>query len=104
VSFRLALVLVVLAAGSVGCKSRPEEQRPAARDEAPMQPEEPEEPEPPVVLTPIRPEPPVSNKTPTAAQLPVAEDFQLETTTTIVRANYLNELERLEADVRADGN
>ena len=41
---------------------------------------------------------------PTAAQLPVPEDFQAETATTIMRANYLSELDKLETEVRADEN
>jgi hypothetical protein len=41
---------------------------------------------------------------PSAAQLPVPEDFQTETAATIMRANYLSELDKLETEVRADEN
>ena len=41
---------------------------------------------------------------PSAAQLPVPEDFQAETASTIIRANYLSELDKLETEVRTDEN
>lgn len=44
-----------------------------------------------------------SDEPPSAAQLPVAEDFQVETAAAIVRANYRSELEALEGELRADG-
>jgi hypothetical protein len=103
----LTIVSVSLGAGMSGCKTatreRSAEQKPRRVDmdktdqgdeplraiEAPMP-----EPVPPVV----EPAPP------SAAQLPVAEDFQAETAATIMRANYRNELEALETEVHTDGN
>jgi hypothetical protein len=51
---------------------------------------------------PVTPTPTPSDEPPTAAQLPVAEDFQAETATTIIRANYHKELDALEGEMRAD--
>lgn len=88
------LVLIVLALSA--CKS--------TRSERPAELEEPQtevEPPPPAAKAP---EPAAeSSEPPTAAQLPVAEDFQTETTAAIVRANYRHELENLETEMRADG-
>jgi hypothetical protein len=97
------LLLCALSAASA-CKDKPVTQ-PAAQ----LRAEEAKEVEaelarqPAVVVPVLAPEAtPDRGASPSAAQLPVPEDFQAETATTIMRANYLNELDKLETEVRAD--
>lgn len=47
-----------------------------------------------------RPEP--EDPSPSAAQLPVPEDFHAEAAASIAAGNYLGELDKLEAELRAD--
>lgn len=107
-SFGRALTIWALLASSA-CKDKPEgrspepEQRRAAETkeveaELAGQPENP----PGVATAPVAA--PGKDTPPSAAQLPVPEDFQVETATTIMRANYLNELDKLETEVRTDEN
>ena len=107
-SFGRALAIWALLAASA-CKDKPEgrspepEQRRAEETkeveaELAHQPEKP----PGVATAPVAA--PDQDAPPSAAQLPVPEDFQAETATTILRANYLSELDKLETEVRADEN
>lgn len=56
------------------------------------------------VPEPVRVATPEETRPPSPAELPVPEDFQPEAAATIMRANYLSELEKLESEVRADEN
>ncbi|HET8935843.1 MAG TPA: hypothetical protein VFN67_20490 [Polyangiales bacterium] len=106
------ICLVVFLGISIGaCKATPSE-RPAELEEA--EPDHNELPPPAAAKAPEPEAPPPAAKgstppaadgseTPSAAQLPVAEDFQLEMTAAIVRSNYRHELDNLESELRADG-
>ena len=100
--FSIVLVGLVLSA----CKSQPE--RPAELEEPPADQVEPELPPPPPPPPPAaakEPQPAAdSSDTPSAVELPVAEDFQAETAAAIVRSNYRHELDNLESEMRADGD
>lgn len=93
--------LWVAAVGCVlcACKGAARE-RPAELDTPPAEQVQPERA---VPTSPIEaPAPAEESPPPTAAQLPVAEDFQAETAKAIVRANYRSELDALEGELRAD--
>jgi hypothetical protein len=99
---RIQLVFVS-ALALCACKStsseRPAELETEAHDRA--------EPPPPAAVKPHEPAPVKladDSEPPSALQLPVAEDFQAETATAIVRSNYRRELEALETELRADEN
>lgn len=107
-SDRRAGALCVLLLAASACKDKP-----AARPAEPEQrrAEEAREVEAELARQPELPGPepvplavPEENRPPSAAQLPVPEDFLPETAATILRANYLSELEKLETEVRADEN
>ena len=107
-SFGRALAIWALLAASA-CKEKPEARlaEPAQRRDEETKEVEAElarQPERPSGVAPAPVAVPEDNALPSAAQLPVPEDFQPETTTTIMRANYLSELDRLENEVRADEN
>ena len=93
--------IVVLGLALSACKSTPSE-RPAELEE-PQNDNDQVEPPPPAAKAPEPAPAAPSSEPPTAAQLPVAEDFQVEATAAIVRANYRHELENLETEMRADG-
>ena len=108
-SFRGALAIWVLVAASA-CKDKPEGRTPEpeqrrAEESREVEAERARQPEaaPEVVTAPVG-APDQEDVAPSAAQLPVPEDFQAETATTIMRANYLSELDRLETEVQTDEN
>ena len=107
-SFSRALAFAALLAAG-GCKDKPEgrsaepslrraEEAKEVEAELARQPDKTPEQVTAPVASPDREAPP------SAAQLPVPEDFQAETAATIMRANYLSELDKLETEVRADEN
>ena len=108
-SFSRALAIWALLAASA-CKEKPEG-RPTEREQ--RRAEEAKEVEAELARQPENSPPaqetapvaaPHQEAPPTAAQLPVPEDFQAETAATIMRANYLGELDKLESELRADEN
>lgn len=107
-SFRRALaVAALLAAGacqgkSEGRPAEPEQRRAEEAKEVEAELARQPDKAPGQVTSPVAA--PDQEAPPTAAQLPVPEDFQAETATTIMRANYLSELDKLETEVRADEN
>jgi hypothetical protein len=102
-SFGRALALLALLCAGA-CRDKMEPQRSAEPER--RRAEEAQEVEAELARQPDEVTSPVSapdqEAPPSAALLPVPEDFQAETAAAIVRTNYLNELEKLETEVRAD--
>lgn len=90
-------VFVVWGLAWGACKGSSGE-RPAELEQVPAERAAPE-PRPEVVAPAAE-----DGEAPSAAQLPVAEDFQVEMATSIVKANYRGELDALEGELRAEGD